>query len=81
MPRADEVLRAEVAAFAQVMSARSLAAALLDEGEEMLATELARLYRDNRAEVDRFASRQPRARPRPGMTRTAHRAKRFSSRP
>lgn len=55
-----EALRAEVPAFAEAMSDESLAAALLgEEGGEDLARELARLYKEHRAEVDRFSARHP----------------------
>lgn len=55
-----EVLRVEIPAFAKAMSDESLAAALLEEkGGEILAKELARLYEEHRAEVDRFSARHP----------------------
>ncbi|MGN6215865.1 MAG: hypothetical protein ACTHN7_02765 [Solirubrobacterales bacterium] len=55
-----DLLRAESPAFADAVSDALLAAALLDEqGGEMLARELARLYEDHRVEVDLFFARHP----------------------
>lgn len=67
-----KVLRGEVPAFAEAMSDESLGAALLDEeAEGILARELARLFKEHRAEVDRFSARHPDLVVAPGATRNS----------
>lgn len=54
------VLRTEIPAFALAMSDEALGAALVDEARgERLNAELAEVYSENRAEVDRFVEQHP----------------------